>query len=110
MLLANPAGRPVDRAIRVGRSIWHGGTGPPSRHGTMRFQGKGIAQSMLHWFKAPITLDEEEDHVHDELGREVDEEEDELSKRIYESWSRYRDDVVAYHEISERAYINARAE
>ena len=40
----------------------------------------------------------------------VDEEEDELSKRIYESWSRYRDDVVAYHEISERAYINARAE
>ena len=36
--------------------------------------------------------------------------EDDLSKRIYESWSRYRDDVVAYHEISERAYINARAE
>lgn len=39
----------------------------------------------------------------------VDEDKDELSKRIYESWRRYRDDVVAYHEISERAYINARA-
>lgn len=35
--------------------------------------------------------------------------EDELSERIYESWIRYRDDVTEYHEISERAYINARA-
>jgi len=40
----------------------------------------------------------------------VEKDEDELSKRIYNSWSRYRNDVVAYHEISERAYINARSE
>ncbi len=40
----------------------------------------------------------------------VEKDEDELSKRIYKSWSRYRDDVMAYHEISERAYINARSE
>ena len=40
----------------------------------------------------------------------VERDEDELSKRIYNSWSRYRNDVVAYHEISERAYINARSE
>ena len=39
----------------------------------------------------------------------VNGDDDELSKRIYESWRRYRDDVVAYHEISERAYINARS-
>ena len=36
--------------------------------------------------------------------------EDELSQRIYNSWTAYRDSVVEYHEISERAYINARAE
>jgi len=40
----------------------------------------------------------------------VEKDEDELSQRIYDSWSRYRKDVVAYHEISERAYINARTE
>ena len=35
---------------------------------------------------------------------------DELVQRIYESFSRYRDGVIDYHEISERAYINARAQ
>ena len=35
--------------------------------------------------------------------------EDELSQRIFDSWTDYRDNVVQYHEISERAYINARA-
>jgi len=35
---------------------------------------------------------------------------DELSQRIYDSWTRYRDDVIEYHEISERAYINARSQ
>lgn len=34
---------------------------------------------------------------------------DPLAQRIYESWRSYRDSVVPYHEISERAYINARA-
>ncbi len=34
---------------------------------------------------------------------------DELAKRIYDSYKTYRDGVLAYHEISERAYINARA-
>jgi TRAP-type mannitol/chloroaromatic compound transport system substrate-binding protein len=34
---------------------------------------------------------------------------DPLAKRIYESYKLYRDGVVAYHEISERAYINARS-
>ncbi len=34
---------------------------------------------------------------------------DELAQRIYESFTSYRDQVSDYHEISERAYINARA-
>jgi TRAP-type mannitol/chloroaromatic compound transport system substrate-binding protein len=34
---------------------------------------------------------------------------DELAQRIYDSYKTYRDGVLAYHEISERAYINARA-
>jgi TRAP-type mannitol/chloroaromatic compound transport system substrate-binding protein len=34
---------------------------------------------------------------------------DELAQRIYASYSQYRTQVMAYHEISERAYINARA-
>ena len=34
---------------------------------------------------------------------------DELIRRIYDSYRQYRDGVIAYHEISERAYINARA-
>ncbi|MEX0942906.1 MAG: TRAP transporter substrate-binding protein DctP [Pseudomonadales bacterium] len=35
---------------------------------------------------------------------------DALAQRIYQSYKTFRDDVEAYHEISERAYINARAE
>ena len=34
---------------------------------------------------------------------------DPLSRRIHASWKAYRDGVLAYHEISERAYVNARA-
>ena len=34
---------------------------------------------------------------------------DELANRIYNSYQTYRDGVLSYHEISERAYINARA-
>lgn len=34
---------------------------------------------------------------------------DELAQRIYRSFIEFRDQVTAYHEISERAYINARA-
>ena len=34
---------------------------------------------------------------------------DDLVQRIYESYQSYRDGVIEYHEISERAYINARA-
>ena len=34
---------------------------------------------------------------------------DELAKRIFESYNNYKKGVIAYHEISERAYINARA-
>lgn len=34
---------------------------------------------------------------------------DELAQRIYESYRAYREDVIDYHEISERSYINARA-
>ena len=36
-------------------------------------------------------------------------EDDELAQRIYQSYDRYRTQVMSYHEISERAYINARA-
>jgi TRAP-type mannitol/chloroaromatic compound transport system substrate-binding protein len=34
--------------------------------------------------------------------------EDAFASRVYESWSAYRDEVRAYHRISEQAYINAR--
>ena len=34
---------------------------------------------------------------------------DELAQRIYNSYRTYRDGVLSYHEISERAYINARS-
>ena len=34
---------------------------------------------------------------------------DELANRIYNSYQTYRDGALSYHEISERAYINARA-
>ena len=35
---------------------------------------------------------------------------DPLSQRIYDSYQQYRKGVIEYHEISERAYINARAD
>lgn len=35
---------------------------------------------------------------------------DELSQKIYRSYIEYRDGVVAYQDIAERAYVNARAE
>ncbi len=35
---------------------------------------------------------------------------DPLAQKIYASWSSYREGVLSYHEISERAYINARAQ
>ncbi len=34
---------------------------------------------------------------------------DDLAQRIFKSYKAFRDSVIAYHEISERAYINARA-
>jgi TRAP-type mannitol/chloroaromatic compound transport system substrate-binding protein len=35
---------------------------------------------------------------------------EELAKRIYDSYVNYRDAVVAYQDIAERAYVNARAD
>ena len=35
---------------------------------------------------------------------------DPLSQRIYASYQQYRKGVIEFHEISERAYINARAD
>lgn len=34
---------------------------------------------------------------------------DPLAQRIYRSYLKFKEDVVSYHEITERAYINARA-
>jgi TRAP-type mannitol/chloroaromatic compound transport system substrate-binding protein len=39
---------------------------------------------------------------------ELVDESDPLQKRIYDSYVTFRDNVIAYHEISERAYINTR--
>ncbi len=36
--------------------------------------------------------------------------EDELSQRIFNSYQQYREGVIQFHEITERAYINARAD
>lgn len=40
---------------------------------------------------------------------ELAEDDDELVQRIYNSFQQYSEGVIQYHEISERAYINARA-
>ncbi|XOV86190.1 MAG: TRAP transporter substrate-binding protein [Pseudomonadota bacterium] len=47
--------------------------------------------------------------ISDELIKEIPGD-DELAQRIFKSYTTFRDSVVAYHEISERAYINARAD
>lgn len=46
--------------------------------------------------------------ISEEKAAEVIDPEDELANRIFGSYQRYKKDVMAYHEISERAYINAR--
>ena len=43
------------------------------------------------------------------MTEEIVDPDDELANRIYNSYQTYRDGVLSYHEISERAYINARA-
>jgi TRAP-type mannitol/chloroaromatic compound transport system substrate-binding protein len=45
-----------------------------------------------------------------EMTAQLGESDDELVRRIYQSYQQYREGVIAYHEISERAYINARAQ
>ena len=40
---------------------------------------------------------------------ELDGRDEELAKRIYNSYRTYREGVLSYHEISERAFINARS-
>lgn len=45
-----------------------------------------------------------------ELTAQIATDDDELAQRIFASYQQYREGVVAYHEISERAYINARAD
>ncbi len=35
---------------------------------------------------------------------------DPMSKKVYESFKAYRDNVVEYHKISEQAYLNARSQ
>jgi len=44
----------------------------------------------------------------DEVVAEVAEK-DPLSKKVYESYKAFRDQVMAWHEVSEKAYLNARA-
>jgi TRAP-type mannitol/chloroaromatic compound transport system substrate-binding protein len=34
---------------------------------------------------------------------------DPMSKKVYESYKKFRDQVIAWHDISERAYLNARS-
>jgi len=44
----------------------------------------------------------------DEVVAEVAEA-DEMSRKVYESYLEFRDEAIAWHDISERAYLNARA-
>lgn len=44
-----------------------------------------------------------------QMTEDLVDEDDELGKRILQSYQQYRKGVIEYHEISERAYINARA-
>ena len=48
--------------------------------------------------------------IYYELTAQIAAEDDELAQRIFASYQQYREGVVEYHEISERAYINARAD
>jgi TRAP-type mannitol/chloroaromatic compound transport system substrate-binding protein len=43
------------------------------------------------------------------MTKEIVDPNDELAKRIYNSYQTYRKGALSYQEISERAYINARA-
>ncbi|MGV0033894.1 MAG: hypothetical protein ACNYPE_02690 [Candidatus Azotimanducaceae bacterium WSBS_2022_MAG_OTU7] len=43
------------------------------------------------------------------MTKEVVDPNDELAKRIYDSYKTYHDGILSYHEISERAYTDARA-
>ncbi len=58
--------------------------------------------------KLPDDVIRELHRIADEVTAEIPGD-DALARRIYESYSQFRSDVVAYHEISERAYIDARA-
>ncbi len=46
--------------------------------------------------------------VSDEVVAEIAEK-DAISKKVYESYKRFRDQVIQWHDVSERAYLNARA-
>lgn len=59
--------------------------------------------------KLPDDVLAEIQKISHQKSRELSEENDELTRRIYESFKAYEKDVIAYHEISERAYINARS-
>ncbi len=41
---------------------------------------------------------------------EIPSADDELSQRIYKSYNAYREGVISYHQISERAFINVRGD
>jgi len=44
----------------------------------------------------------------DEVVAEVAEK-DPMSKKVYESFRKFRDQAIAWHNVSERAYLNARS-
>ena len=50
------------------------------------------------------------EEVIEDFVSEAEDKGDNWPRRVHDSWSAYREGVMAYHEISERAFINARAD
>jgi TRAP-type mannitol/chloroaromatic compound transport system substrate-binding protein len=76
-------------------------------------QNNEALQTLIH--KHKVELRKFPDDVLAQLKKVSDEvvaeiaKKDALSKKVYESFKRFRDQVTQWHDVSERAYLNARA-
>lgn len=76
-------------------------------------QNNEALQTLIHKHKVDLRKFPDEvlaqlKKVSDEVVAEIAKN-DPLSKKVYESFKRFRDQVTQWHDVSERAYLNARA-
>ncbi len=67
-----------------------------------------VTQHKVQLREFPVEVLKQLKVVSDQVVAEVAEK-DPASRKVYESFRKFRDQVVAWHDISERAYLNARA-